>query len=458
MTGARERLAMALSGRRATVWAVAVGLALRVAAIVLLVRFPLAGEARSYFEMAGQLLDGARFAPAWPPGIPHYVAFFESFLGRGQVAAMAPMLLWYLAFCFILYALLVRVCGRRAANVGLWAFAVFPTFVYHSVVPLPRLPLSVCFLLVALLLLVLRGRRSLFIPAAIGAALGAAVLMRPSAVLLALGVPVFIAVRWRSARAALVTLGVAAALVAPWVLKVRAMTGELVFVHCAASRSLYLGNNEWTPLYKTWWLASHDEPGAVPNAFTVADGRLRALAPHEEETAYRALAAEHIRSNPALFALRTLNRARAFFAFDTCAGAALTKLRGLPVALGLSVIALDALFYVALMALSLIAFGAPRGIGVGRVTRATILWVVAAYALPFWAALSHPMNHVAVVPLLAVPGVVLLAQAGGMDRAALARTVTGIKRRRSLLLALIVFLAIQVEWIVVMGAGFLGRG
>lgn len=458
MTGARARLAKALSRRRWTAGAVAVGLALRVAALVLLSRFPFVGDERSYFVMAGQLLDRVKFTPDWPPGLPYYLALFHSFLGRSQVVAMAAMVPWYLAFSAVLFALVMRIGGRRPANIALWVFAVYPTFIYHSIVPLTQLPVAACLLLVALLLLVLRGRRSLSIPVGIGAALGAAVLMRPSVVFLALGVPVFIAVRWRSVRGGLVALGVAAVLVAPWLLKVRAMTGDLVFVNYATSRNLYIGNNEWTPLYKTWWFGSHDEAGAVPREFSAEDARIRALPAAEEERAYRDLAADHIQSAPGRFALRTLNRIRTYFAFDTYAGTVLIKFNKLPQALGLAVIALDALFYIALMALSLVAFRAPRGLGTGRVTRATLLWIVAAYAVPYWVAFSHPTYHIPVVPLLAIPGVVLLAQAAGMDSRALSAARESLRSRRSIAIALAIFVAVQVEWALVMGLGFLGNG
>lgn len=458
MTGARAKLATALSRRRWTAGAIAVGLALRVAALVLLSRFPLVGDERSYFAMAGRLLDHAKFAPDWSPGLPCYLAFFHSFLGRSQVVAMAAMIPWYLAFSAVLFALVMRIGGRRAANIALWAFALYPSFIYHSVVPLTQLPLAACLLLVALLILVLRGRQSLSIPAAIGAALGAAVLMRPSVVFLAVGVPIFIMVRWRSVKGGLVALGVAAVLVAPWLVKVKAMTGDFVFVNYATSRNLYIGNNEWTPLYKTWWLGSRSEAGTVPRGFAAEDARIRALPPADEERAYRALATDHIQSEPGRFAVRTMNRIRGYFAFDTYTGTVLGRFYKLPAALGLSVIALDALFYIALMALSIVAFHAPRGLGTGRVTRATILWIVAAYAVPHWIAFSHPMYHIPVVPLLAIPGAVLLAQLAGMDRRALATALESLRKRRAMLIVLAVFFAVQVEWAIVMGVGFLDKG
>jgi len=458
MAGVRAKVARALSRRRWTAGAIVAGLGLRVAALVLLSRFQFVGDERSYSAMAGQLLDGARFAPDCPPGLPYYLAFFQSFLGRSQVVAMAAMIPWYVAFSAVLFALVMRIGGRRAANIALWAFALYPAFIYHSVVPLTQLPVAACLLLVALLVLVLRGRQSLSIPAAIGAALGAAVLMRPSVVFLAAGVPIFIMVRWRSVKGGLVALGVAAALVAPWLVKVKVMTGDFVFVNYATSRNLYIGNNEWTPLYKTWWLGSRNEAGVVPRGFAAEDARIRALPPAEEERAYRALATDHIQSEPGRFAVRTLNRIRGYFAFDTYTGTVLGKFCKLPAALGLSVIALDALFYIALMALSIVAFHAPRGLGTGRVTRATLLWIVAAYAVPHWIAFSHPMYHIPVVPLLAIPGAVLLAQLGGMDRQALATARQSLRRRRAMLIVLAVFFAVQVEWAIVMGVGFLDKG
>jgi len=282
--------------------------------------------------------------------------------------------------------------------------------------------------------------------------------MRPSALLLAVGVPVFIAVRWRSVRGGLVALGVAAAVVAPWMVKARAMTGDFIFVNCATSRNLYLGNSPWTPLYKTWWFGSHDEAASVPAAFAEQDAAVRALPPGEADAAFRKLAVEHIESRPGLFAIRTLNRMRTYFAFDTYAGTVLVKFNKLPRALGLSVIALDAAFYVALMTLSLVAFHAPRGLRTGRVTRATLLWLVAGYAIPYWVSFSHPTYHIPVVPLLAVPAAALLAQVLGMERVELAEAMANLRRRRSIAFAVVVFLAIQGEWAVVMGIGLLGRG
>lgn len=458
MNGARARLARALSRRRWTAGAVALGLVLRVAALLFLARFPFVGDERAYFDMTKQLLDGVRFAPDWPPGLPCYLAPFLAIFGRAEVVAMAAMVLWYVAFCGVLFALVMRIGGRRAANISLTVFAVYPTFVYHSIVPLTQLPAAVCLLVVAHLLLVLRGRRSLSIPAAIGGALGACVLLRPSALLLALGVPVFISVRWRAIKGALVALGVAAAVVVPWVFKVHAMTGDFVYVNYATPRNFFIGNNQWTPLYKTWWLGSHDEAGEVPAGFARKDAAIRALGPAEEDETYRRLAAEHIESRPGLFVVRTLNRARTYFAFDTYAGTVLIKFNGLPKAVGLSVIVLDALFYIVLMVLSAVAFHAPRGLRAGRVTRATLLWIVAGYAIPYWISFSHPTYHIPVVPLLAVPAAVLLAQVLGMEAGALDTALTKLKQRRSIAVAVVVFLAIQVEWAVVMGLTFVGKG
>jgi hypothetical protein len=92
------------------------------------------------------------------------------------------------------------------------------------------------------------------------------------------------------------------------------------------------------------------------------------------------------------------------------------------------------------------------------VTRATLLWIVAGYAIPYWISFSHPTYHIPVVPLLAVPAAVLLAQVLGMEAGALDTALTKLKQRRSIAVAVVVFLAIQVEWAVVMGLTFVGKG
>jgi 4-amino-4-deoxy-L-arabinose transferase-like glycosyltransferase len=454
----RAWLVRALGGRRWSFAVVGIGLAIRILALALLAPFPFVGDERSYHVMAGQLLEGVRFAPDWPPGLPYYLALFRSISGGSHVVAMAAMIPWYLVFSALLYALCVRIRGRHAANIALTVFAVYPTFVYHSVIPLTQLPVAACLLLVALLMLSLKEKRSLGASLAMGAALGVCVLLRPSAALLAASIPAFILIRWRSPGSALAVLAVAALLVLPWEVKVHAMTGDVVALNYATSRNLYIGNSPWTPLYKTWWFGSHEDAESVPPGFRQMDGAVRALPPSLQDTAYRRLAVEHIMKRPDLFVLRTLNRVRTYFAFDTYAGTVLVKFDRLPKLLGLAVIAADAIFYFVIMALSLVAFLAPEGLRIERAAASTLLLITVAYALPYWVAFSHPTYHFPVVPLLAVPAAVLVSDLLAADRASLRTAVAALVRRRSIGWALAVLLAIQLEWLGIMGSRLLGKG
>jgi 4-amino-4-deoxy-L-arabinose transferase-like glycosyltransferase len=454
----RAWLVGAMGGRRWSLAVVGIGLAIRAIALVRLAPFPFIGDERSYHVMAGQLLAGVRFAPDWPPGLPYYLALFRSIFGASHVVAMAAMIPWYLAFSALLYALCVRVRGRHAANVALTVFAVCPTFVYHSVIPLTQLPVAVCLLLVALLAILLNEKRSLGVSLAMGAALGVCVLLRPSAALLAASVPAFILIRWRSPGSALAVVAVAAMLVVPWEVKVHAMTGDVVAVNYATSRNLYIGNSPWTPLYRTWWFGSHEDAESVPAGFRETDAAIRALPPSLQDSAYRRLALEHILKRPDLFVLRTLNRVRTYFAFDTYAGTVLVKFDKLPKLLGLAVIALDAIFYMVILALSLAAFLAWEQVRIGRAALSALLLIAAAYALPYWVAFSHPTYHFPVVPLLAVPAAVLASDLLATERASLRKTIAGLVRRRSIGWGLAVLLAIQVEWLLVMGSRLLNKG
>ncbi len=456
-----ERLRMALGmigSTRGALGAVVIGLVIRIAGLLYFLRFPMTGDGSSYDAMARQLLSGEAFGPVWPPGLPYYLTLFYRVLGERQVVAMASMLLWYLAFSVLLYLLCQRVAGRRAGGFALAVFAVWPTAIYHSIFPLTQLPVATLLVAAAILLVELLQRRRVWLAAAAGAVFGYCMLMRPSAAILAIGAPLVIAWRRRDLRpAALTMLAVAAVVITPWLIRAENMTGRFVPINYANSRNVYLGNNPWTPLYKTWWFGSHLEEGRVPEEFAAAERQMQELPLHQRDDVYRSRALEHILDNPGGFLLRTANRIRVYFSFDTYAGTVLTGYYGLPRIVGLGVILVDALIYICAMLASIAAIFLAKPLDLKKSSVIVLILLALGYAVPYWFSFSHPTYHLPTMPMFIVLAAALVARrlSGGRCGVWNHETIRSLFRRKAFLVCIIVFLYSQLEWAYVMATGLL---
>ncbi len=370
---------------------------------------------------------------------------------------MIAMIPWYAALSFLVYHLANRISGRQAGIVATLLLALSPTFIYHSIFPLTQLPLATLLCAVIVLTLSYSAHPRLSTIAVIGTMIGVAILVRPSSVILLPVVPVLL---WRIHSRGAIPFGIlipALILITPWMVHVKRTTGHFVFINYANSRNLFLGNNEWTPFYETWYYGSHLKGDDVPDRFKALDSSIPEHAPHEQDALYRAAALDHIVRRPDLFLLRTVNRVRCYFAFDTYTGTVLIKYARLPKLLGLATIATDALFYVIVMFFALyssVCFGelglSSRAIG--------IVWVISlAYAVPYWFSFSHPTYHFPIIPgLLAVGGGSgwRFFRNPGTEAGLL---VSRIRTNKWLAASLAGLVAVQVEWVFHMLSRILGR-
>lgn len=426
-----------LDHRWAVTAVVALGAVVRIFVLLWVAPSPLVDDARDYHEMALALLQGKRFEPAWPPGVPYLLLPFLALFPH-ELTSRLVMLAVHGAFSVAVYVLALRASGRRAAVLALLVFGVAPSFVLASVTPLTQLPTATLMCLVAwLTLVVLDAPNSVGRAVGLGAALGCLVLLRPSNVVLCLGLLVWLA--WRVPRAALASFLPVIFLVGAWSLQAHAMSGRWLFVNGANSQNFYYGNNPWTPVYRTWWFGSHKqgEPG-VPAAFVEEHHRLARLPGAERDRAFLDAAVAHIQDRPALFVARTASRVRTFLAFDTFAGAQVVKKWHRPM-LGLGVVALDGFLYLSVLVVALVRLFR------GQRTKLELLLLGGAvlYALPYLVSFSHPTYHLPVVPLLAViAGRTLEAGEG-------ARLRSSTNGRLGLFVALALVALIQVEWALV---------
>jgi 4-amino-4-deoxy-L-arabinose transferase-like glycosyltransferase len=442
------------------VLALSLALLLRLAFLFVTAGSPLRSDPLEYYSMARQLMAGLPFEPYWPPGLPLFLSPFLALFGTSMLVARVAMLVPYLAFAWLLHRMLASWGSRRAANLSLFVFAVFPNFILHSLTPLTQLP--VAFLLLAATWLGLRVLRSPAMGPGLlwGIVLGVLPLFRPAAAPLVLVLPALVYLKSRRPGVPLLSIAVAAAILGVWLIKAHDLSGRFVAINSANARNHYLGNNEWTPLYRTWWFGSHrQEEEGVPTAFIERRDELEALPPEVREGAYRAEAWSHIKSHPGLFVLRSVNRCCAFFAFDTFTGSYLRRHSTLqsPLLLG-GLLALDAVLSVALLGFGWLGLVSLRGRGdLGQLSGTA--WLVGGlYALPYFFSFSHPTYHFPILPLVAISALLYVDRlwsrsevpGGPPIRQALRQAIAWRGGNGAAAgLGLIVLALIQVEWVII---------
>ena len=386
----------------------------------------------------------------WPPGLPLYLAFFYTLSGAAPIVGQMAMILLYLGFSATVHLLGQELANRRAANLAVLIFAVYPAFIFYSIEPLTQLPTALCLLAtVTLLLRVLRGAGWLAW-LGLGLFVGVMILTRPSNLPFLGLIPLYLI--WRGHWRAALGVGLSALiLILGWSIKGYEVSGRFILVNHANARNFFLGNNPYTDTYRTWWFGSHQtvEEGAPPEFVALGD-QIATLEWYARDAEYTRLALDHIRARPDLFLIRSLSRVRTFLAFDVVLGAGLGKL-------GLGLIGLNALFYCATLALScLLVFSLGRT-DLPREPVLVMLLAGGAYAAPYFISFSHPTYN---LPLAALAGVLAAVGLQRMiDRPArdLWHAVWASRWRRVALIATLAGLAfIQVEWFIRQAGSVLG--
>jgi 4-amino-4-deoxy-L-arabinose transferase-like glycosyltransferase len=437
-----------LDARQTIHLVVALAMLVRLAALAFLAREPLAGDDTLYHDFAVRALSGSTIYPLVPPAVGYYLAFFYRIFGMSPLVARASILPLAAGFMYALYAVAVRFAGRKGANLLALVFAIYPLQVLCSVEPITELPAAL-FLVVALLLVLgicEEPRTKSF--AALGLVLGLLILTRPSALPMLVFVPLYLIFRSRRwLRSALVAI-IPILMIASYISIVYRSTGHLVMINFSSTQNLFLGNNAYSPVYRTWWFSTHDTN--LPAGYEALNAEIMSRPWYGQNALYRQFALQSIAARPDLFAARTLSRMRVYFAFDSYSGSLLLNRYSASRVLAFAAIALDASLYV-LIAASAILF-------LVTLTRAserfwptvTVLFVLLLYAGPYFISVSHPIYHFPVVPLMG-----LLAAAGwsgilegriGWGGGILARRT----RQIALACVMLLFAYIQVEYAVVM--------
>ncbi len=402
----------------------------------------LAADGEYYVRTAEYILNNTPYEPTWPPGLPHLLAIFMGIGGKNLFSVVTGMLLIYGVFSIFFHYILRKWTNLPMAHLVSLLIAVSPAFIHHSVAPLSHLPVALCLLVLTYVTWEVRKKVTPALLISMGIALGTAILIRPSClvlipILLLLLFPHINGSFWKKGLRLGLPFFLAGIMLIAWEVQAYRTFHRVVWINDANSSNFYLGNNPYTPIYKTWWLGSHDE-SQNPNfeAFYAQQAQIRALSRASQNDAYTRMAWEHIWQQPGMFFLRTCNRIRCFFAFDTFTAAVIRERFPQKWVSRYIILFMDCLVYL------IIGVGAILGSGnslrskqPGRI----LLMMIMAYAFPYFVAFSHPTYHLPVVPLLA-----LLAATGLYQKFPDSQAQT----RQWIVWALILlFGATQLEWI-----------
>jgi hypothetical protein len=371
-------------------------------ALVLLGRMPLVSDARDYFDFGATLLAGsATGAYYWPPGESFVLAGAFSVFGK-TIAIARLVVIVESAATVALTALIAReLAGQRAARAAAWIAVVYGPSVLLCAEPYAQHQAALCLAAVAYFGLRAARERTLGFYLLTGAALGLGCLTRPSMIsvgLVVVGGWALLARRSgrRRAAAGVVLAGSALLmLLAPTLAhNVRAKAGFALSTN--NERNLFLGNNPYTPDYKT----SHLGQRSLDDLSSEARVYLTSfyVRPDAREAMQRE-AVSYMRSHPLRTALRTLNRATSFWGFDYLASREIQAWLGASTRQTLPLLALEAGGYFAVAAAALAALLA-RAQACDRAWRGWLVAIALGYEAPYAVAFSGGTYHFPVVPLV----------------------------------------------------------
>ncbi|MBW3541173.1 MAG: glycosyltransferase family 39 protein [Planctomycetes bacterium] len=275
--------------------------------------FVIPGDAAGYWELGRRLAAGEAYAVHDPPrramrmpGFPLLLSGVMSVAGESFLVVRLVLALVGTAACLLVYALAREVADRSTALAATVLAAVSPPFIGFSVLVLSETLFAAAMLLSLLGLAKLwrvdrQGdgtRRTLALAAAAGGAVSLAVYVRPTWLLIAPAAAIALVAasrhKLRALAAAALLCVTALAVLAPWAVRNRVVTGHWVLTTLWVGPSLYDGLNP-------------DATGDSDMSFFDRDALNQRLTEYEVDRHYRRKALEFVREHPG----RTLELARA---------------------------------------------------------------------------------------------------------------------------------------------------
>jgi 4-amino-4-deoxy-L-arabinose transferase-like glycosyltransferase len=445
------RARLSLNSRYGFYAIVSFGLLLRIIPLVMVGGRFLVHENPSYDGMAQQLLAHVSFSPYWPPGLPYYLAFVHSIFGGGMLVARASILAIYVVFSFALYGVVRELSTDQAANFAVLIFALYPSYIRYAFNPSTEYATAACLLVAVYLTILIIRRRWYDLAFLLGLTLGAVALIRANSLGLTIAISVYLFVRTKKWSVAVICLATSFVVISGWLWKAYSMTGRFLFINDSNVENFVFANHPDTPLYVTS-RGGPIEP-ELPDRFLRLAQEIDQKPPPPQQAILRGATLHYVLSRPDLFLLRVANRFRAFFTLPVHHAEPLTGGSGLRARatywLANGITGIEATFFWPIMALAVIFwFNLPSFCK--QVDAAFLIGIAAlVYAVPCWLTWSQPRYAFPVIPLFAVFAFVLLdALSRRPWREVLRPILQSRYRMRAMLLTLVFFFCIQIEWFV----------
>lgn len=429
---------------------VLLALALRGLWVLVVWPMPMVSDAASYLKEAEALLR--HFPPEdplyWPPGNSLMLAIaFKLF---GPSLATARLVLLVLATSAVVFSMLIATWlhpdNRTVIATGALAAAYLPSVLLAGQTYSQHLA-GLCFVVLAYSILRARPSASLVFCGLSGLALGLGCLTRPS--MLSLLPVTLAALFWPTSnvratpplsqrfRGVVFSAACAATCLTPALMHNRGLGAGLV-LSINNERNFFLGNNPYTPDYKTSHL------GQRPLAELEPEVRVYLQSVYRRPDARAAMVEEawrYVLTHPGRTLLRTWNRALAFWGFDYLASRAIqSHYRNGRV--GLALLVLEAGSYVLTMSLVFLALCYRWGT-MDRGTAVILLALVFAYEAPYTIAFSGGTYHFPVMGLLQPFAGIGLSS---LPRPSCGAQAASVSCRRCFWVALSAFVLLQIQY------------
>lgn len=431
-------------------------LAIRLAvAFLLFGGLPQVSDALSYANQARRMVEGTQSQAAyyWPPGRSYGLTPFFLLFGTSEAVVKANSVLFDVG-CVLLIALLAHRLLRQqsAARIAGWIAAFYPPAVllspwsYAQNVAQFFLLASACVAIGAMQRPWKGNLTQLARWLVAGAFLGFAILTRPSvtSVLLVVvgGLCFAIAQRVRSRRTQAATPwlksigGVASFAFGAFlcVLPVAYRHASLGAGWCVSTNNelnFFLGNNRYTPNYKTWHWGQHHPSGPGEAEVAAYFSRVTQGPQRRQRMLHEGL--QYIAERPDVFLLRTVNRIRAYWGFDYLTASDLDA----PAWIRAACLAIEAGGYILTMLLVIAGvFLYARGMEAKNAV--LLIALVAALQLPYALSFACGRYH--------FPDMGFLIPFAGLAIDVLRRKEAGRWHVRWYWTSVAIFLAIQVEY------------
>lgn len=298
---------------------------------VVLGQMPIFTDAKAYSDQAVDLINGNTHHPYyWPPGTSYLLAAGYWVFGVHDWVAkglMTVLSMFSVATTVFLARRLLR--DTRAALLAGWVIALYPAIVMQIVTPESFDLVLLCVNLTALFALRAWDSGHLLDYGVAGLALGVATLARPStlSILLALAIFAIVLVRRRRrdgeptrvpqiVAGSAVLVAVTVATIVPAVAH-NSVNDQGATLSVNNELNVWLGNNPYTPNYKTDELGQHPVDEFPAEQRSYLRRYIYGTNPtREQRQADSDEAKRFVEHHPAITTWRTLNRIRGFWGFE----------------------------------------------------------------------------------------------------------------------------------------------